>query len=90
MPVNQVSGSGVNEVMLAKNGQNLQNSQFWPIFVIKNPLKIKSKQDRTLNNLGCLISIKRNMIYHFANQSQTCELLKHIFNIEKTEKWCDF
>ena len=50
MPVNQVSGSGVNEVMLAKNGQNLQNSQFWPIFVIKNPLKIKSKQDRTLNN----------------------------------------
>ena len=29
--------------------------------------------------LGCLRSIKPNMINHFAKQSQTCQLLKNIF-----------
>ena len=41
--------------------------------------------------LGHLRSIKPNMTNHFANLSQTCQLLKNIFfNIEKNnpQKWC--
>ena len=42
--------------------------------------------------LGCLRSIKPNMINHFVNQSQTCQLLKKLFfNIEYqiilVDKW---
>ena len=46
--------------------------------------------------LGHLRSINRNMIIHFANQSQTCELLKikkkfffEHFMKRTCEKWCN-
>ena len=46
--------------------------------------------------LGHLRSINRNIVIHFANQSQTCQLLKILKNIffsniswKETVKWCN-
>ena len=36
-----------------KMAKNLQNSQFWPIFVIKNPLKIKSNKSKFCGQYCC-------------------------------------
>ena len=40
--------------------------------------------------LDCLRSIKPNMINHFANQSQTCQLLKTFFFLTLKTRWYSY
>ena len=59
-------------------------------FTMGTTKRTRPKLERR-KTLGHLRSINRNMVIHFANQSQTCQLLTFFFKhfMKKTVKWCN-